>query len=138
MLVSLLTLFSIGAGPSTDFEVRLLADKQRTATLQALATDGTITLGETKIAGNDWYSLRRVPGQLPAWPRSPHVELVNGDRITGTVISSDGNSLRLSLPGRGPEQIVRIPLSAMRAAWITRRPEDDPAWLIAPRKRDVI
>src|SRR5262249_55045054 len=59
-------------------------------------------------------------------------------RITGTIVSADGDSLRLLLPIRGPEQILRIPLSALRAAWITRRPEDDPAWLTGPRKRDVI
>jgi hypothetical protein len=138
MLVSVLTLFAIGADPSTNFEVRLLADKPRTANLQALASDGTITVAGVKIVGDEWYSVRRSPGLLPPWPRGPHIELVNGDRITGTVVSADGDSLRLSLPVRGPEQIVRIPLSALRAAWITRRPEDDPAWLFAPRKRDVI
>jgi hypothetical protein len=138
MFVFVLTVLAIAAIPSTDFELRLLVDKPRTANLQALASDGTITLGGAKIAGDEWYSARRVPGLLPPWPRGPHVELVNGDRITGTVVSADGGSLRLLLPIRGPEQIVRIPLSALRAAWITRRPEDDPAWLAGPRKRDVI
>ena len=31
-----------------------------------------------------------------------------------------------------------MPLSAVRVLWLVRRPADDPAWLDAPRKRDVI
>jgi hypothetical protein len=90
------------------------------------------------VPAADWYCLRRAAAAQPDWPRAAHVELVIGDRIRGTVVSADGDALRLRLELPGKEQFMRIPLSALRVAWLGRRPADDPAWLNAPRKRDVI
>lgn len=120
------------------FEVRTAAGP-KAGELQSIAADGTVKLsgGGTAAAGS-WYGLRRAPGALPDWPREPHAELVNGDRVRGTVAAADGDAVRLRLNLPGPEQTVRLPLSALRAVWLTRRPADDPAWLTGPRKRDVL
>jgi hypothetical protein len=140
MFAGAFIVFSILCGQMpAEFEIRTLHDKPQVAAMQSIGADGTINLnGDLTIASGEWYSLRRVPGTLPDWPRAPHVELTNGDRIRGTIVSSDGDAVRLLLPIPGPEQIIRLPLSALRVAWLTRRPVDDPAWLVAPRKRDVI
>jgi NPCBM/NEW2 domain len=129
-----------GAGPG-GFEVRTAGEGRAVVEVQSVAADGTITLaGGKAVPGADWYSLRRLPTLLPPWPRGPHAELVNGDRVAGAVASADGDAarLRVSLPGR-PDQALRLPLSAVRAVWLTGPPDgDDPDWLAAPRKRDVI
>src|SRR3954453_5104855 len=139
LLFALLTA-TAGAAPG-DFEIRATGDGRLMAEIQSVATDGTVALaGGKTVAGGDWYSLRRTPAVLPAWPRGPHAELVNGDRIPGAVVSADGDAIRLqvSLPGR-PAQVLRLPLSAVTAVWLTGRPDaDDPDWLAGPRKRDVI
>ncbi|MBO0696989.1 MAG: hypothetical protein J2P46_01215, partial [Zavarzinella sp.] len=133
-------IFVSGAGP-TDFEIRTTADAPQAAEIQAVGADGAINLASGKtVPAGQWYSLRRSPGILPAWPRGPHVELGIGDKVAGTVASADGDAIRLqvSFPGR-PAQPLRFPLSAVRVAWLTSRPEsDDPDWLAGPRKRDVI
>lgn len=134
-----LLVFAITCGQvPAEFEVRLLGDKPHSGAVNTLDSDGTLNIGGEKIKGSDWYSLRRSAGVLPDWSRQPHVELVNGDRIRGSIVSADGDAIRLLLPLAGPAQIIRIPFSALRAAWLTRRPEDDPAWLNSPRKRDFI
>lgn len=124
---------------SAQFEVRLVAGGSRAVSIKAIAGDGALSLeGGARIAGSDWYSVRRLPGVLPPWPRSPHIELVGGDRIAGAMVGADGDSVRWLLPLRGPEQAIRLPISAVRVAWLVRGPDEDPAWLIATRKRDVI
>lgn len=130
-------LAACGQAPA-GFELRAAAGP-KAGEVQSVAADGTVTLaGGDTVAGGIWYGLRRTPGILPDWPREPHAELVNGDRIRGTVAAADGDAVRLRLALPGPEQTVRLPLSALRAVWLTRRPADDPGWLAGPRKRDVI
>jgi hypothetical protein len=133
-LVSVVLICSQAA---SEFEIRTIGRAIRSARLDAMTADGSLTIAGEKTAAGEWYSLRRSPGILPDWPRLPHVELVNGDRIRGTVTEADGDLLRLKLAIPGKEQVVRFPLSALRVAWLARRPIDDPAWLTAPRKRDV-
>jgi NPCBM/NEW2 domain len=136
-LFALLTL-AVGHAPRTDFEIRTVTGEARHAEVQRLK-DGSITLkdGES-IAGKEWYALHRASAALPDWPCVPHVELVNGDRFVGTVTGSDGDKLRLRLAIPGPMQEITIPLSALRVAWLVRRPESEPKWLDGPRSRDVL
>jgi hypothetical protein len=107
--------------------------------LRAVSADGSIAVGEIKVMPGEWYSLRGSRTALPPWPRAPHADLTTGDRVTGTVIDADDTSLRLRPAGDGPDQVVRLPLSSLRAVWLTTRPADEsePAWLAAPRKRDL-
>ena len=91
------------------------------------AADGSVAVGDKTVAGGEWYSVRRADAALPPWPRAPHVELTNGDRLVGTVNEADGDALRLArgFPGEA-DKLVRFPLSALRAVWLTppagRRP----------------
>jgi len=131
-----LFLLAIGAQPLVGFDVRPIVGEPVTGEVQSLATDGSLTVDGKVFAAGEWYSARRAGG-LPGWPRAPHVELTTGDRLVGTAIDADGDVLRLRIAG---DQLVRFPLSSMRAVWLTTRPADaaDPEWLTAPRKRDVI
>jgi hypothetical protein len=90
-----------------------------------------------KIAGADWYALRRATGLLPSWPRGSHVELLIGDRIAGKLQNADSDAVHWRLNFDGKEQVVRIPISSLRVAWLTRSPDVEPDWLGGPRKRDV-
>ena len=129
----------IGGHVDGEFALRFVGTTPRDVSVATVAADGSLTLADgQKIAAGDWCSLRRLQRVLPDWPRDPHIELVNGDRICGTVVGADGDALRIRLAIPGADQILRFPLSALRAVWFTRRPQDDPDWLIAPRKRDVI
>jgi hypothetical protein len=137
-LATLSLLATCGQAPA-GYEIRTIGGEPRTGEVQAVAADGNVTLGGgTTIPGGDWYTLRRLPGVLPPWPRQPHLELVSGDRLRGTVAAADGDVLRLQLALPGPEQTLRFPLSALRVVWLSRRPADDPEWLAGPRKRDVV
>jgi hypothetical protein len=136
---SLILLQLTCAQSAGEFEIRVIGGTSRTVKVESIASDGSLTVaGGDKVAAGDWYSLRRSPGVLPDWPRSAHIELTNGDRVCGTIAGADGDALRLRLPIPGKEQVLRFPLSALCVAWLVRRPLDDPAWLNAPRKRDVI
>src|SRR4051812_40228744 len=127
-----LLMLAVSGQPASDFEVRTLAGAPTTGDVQSVAADGSLTVGEKAIPAGEWYSARRAGRPLPAWPRAPHAELTGGDRLAGTVVEADGDALRvrLALPG-APEQVVRFPLSSLRAVWLTTRPADDPdpAWL---------
>jgi hypothetical protein len=131
----LLMLVSSGQAPEP-IDVRMLAGDPAAGHLQSVAAGGSVKVGDRTVAAGEWYSLRRTGGVLPAWPRAPHVELTTGDRIVGTAAEADGDALRLRLPS---DQTVRLPLSSIRAVWLTTRPagEPDPDWLAGARKRDV-
>lgn len=130
----------IGGQAGTGVEVRTLGGEPVTGVLHALAADGSLTIGDKTLSGGEWYSIRRTGGVLPPWPRAPHAELTNGDRVVGVVSEADGDvlKLRVSFPGER-DQLLRFPLSSLRAVWQTTRPADDPDpnWLAAPRKRDL-
>ena len=137
---TLLLLLATAGRAGSDFEVRTLAGEPAVGAVRSLAADGSLEVGDRTIAPGEWYSVRRANVPLPAWPRLPHAELNSGDRVVGTVAGGDGDAIRLRLgvPGRD-EQVVRFPLSAVRAVWLTARPATDgePEWLTGPRKRDL-
>jgi hypothetical protein len=129
------------ADSAATLEVRTISGGPLAVALEGVAADGSVTLADGKrIAGAEWYSLRRTPGVLPAWPRDAHAEFNNGDRVRGSVAGADGDALRLTVAWPGtPDQVLRFPLSSLRALWLRTRPDDaEPAWLTLARKRDVI
>jgi len=129
------------ADRATQFEVRVYDGEPVRGSFETMGAGGTLTFADGKaISGGDWYCMRRTPGVLPPWPREPHVELTNGDRIRGVIASADGDSLRLAVAWPGvPDQILQFPISSVRVTWLRSGPPDaEPAWLAGPRKRDVI
>jgi len=138
--VTFLLMLAVNGEGATGFEIRTLAGDPKTGEVQAVAADGSLTVGDRAIPAGEWYSVRRAGHPQPPWPRGPHAELTGGDRVAGTVAAADGDALRLRLALAGaPEQLVRVPLSSLRAVWLTTPPADeaDPEWLSAPRKRDL-
>jgi hypothetical protein len=100
--------------------------------------DGAIALADGKtIASGQWYSLRARGMALPDWPRTPHVEFVSGDRLTGRVVSSDGDRLHIESSAFGLAQKLSFPLSAVRVIWLGRKPVHEPRWLAESRPRDL-
>ena len=132
---------AIGAPPA-DFRALTLAGDGPTGSLSAMGADGGVTIAGRALAAGEWYSLRRAGVPLPPWPRAAHAEFANGDRVVGAAIESDGSTLHFRPDfGPGPAAVaVRFSLSAVRALWV--RPhdagDDDPAWLSAVRRTDVI
>jgi NPCBM/NEW2 domain len=129
------------ADPAAQFEVRVYDGEPVRGSVETMGAGGTLTFTDTKaISGGEWYGMRRAGVVLPPWPRDPHVELTNGDRIRGAIRSGDGDSLRLTVIWTGvPEQVIQIPVSSTRVAWLRGgAPDAEPAWLAGPRKRDVI
>jgi NPCBM/NEW2 domain len=129
------------ADPVTQLEIRVYEGEPVRGSFETMGAGGTLTFADGKaISGGDWYGMRRATGVLPPWPREPHVELTNGDRIRGVIASADGDSLRLTVAWPGvPDQILQFPISSVRVAWLRSGPPDaEPAWLSEPRKRDVI
>jgi NPCBM/NEW2 domain len=103
----------------------------------SLAADGSLALdGGISIVAGEWYSLRRTDKPLPSWPRGPHAELTNGDRLAGSLVSADGDAVMFT-PTVASDHKLRFPLSALRVIWNSRPDEREPAWLNAPRRRDV-
>lgn len=84
----------------------------------------------------------RREAPLPAWPRAAGAILVNGDRIPGELLLGDDAAVILKC-GLNPKGL-RVPLSAIRALWLTPVPADTPdfpdrySWLDANRKTDVV
>jgi len=76
---------------------------------------------------------------LPPWPKGAHAEFNNGDRVRGAVAGADGDNIRLALSWPGvPDQVLRFPLSSLRAVWLRGRADEiDATWLSSPRKRDA-
>src|SRR5947209_10454294 len=132
---SLLLMLAVSGQATPTMEARTVSGEPASGELRAIASDGSIKLGDRTIAAGEWYSLRRTPGVLPPWPRDPHVELTSGDRIVGTIAEADGDALRLHLPAEPADQTIRLPLSSLRAVWTRSRPADepDPEWLTGPR-----
>jgi len=128
------------ADPRPEFELKVIVGQPLIGSPTSVKADGTVTIADDKVtAVGDWYSLRRIGTVMPPWPKSAHVEFNNGDRVRGTIAGADGDALQLtlSLPGT-PDQLLRFPLSSLRAIWFRNREDDsDPAWLAAPRKRDA-
>jgi NPCBM/NEW2 domain len=129
------------ADTPAQFEIRVFDGDPVQATVETMGAGGTLTVADGKaISGGNWYCMRRSSGVLPSWPREPHVELTNGDRVRGTVSSADGDSLRLTVSWAGaPDQVLQFPISSVRVAWLRSKSNDtEPTWLTGPRKRDVL
>jgi NPCBM/NEW2 domain len=138
LTISILLAMSICGDSTPEFEVRCIDGKARSGAVASLAADGSLALdGDKSIVAGEWYSLRRTDKPLPSWPRGPHAELTNGDRVVGSVVAADGDAIVFA-PAGAADQKLRFPLSALRDVWNSRPDDREPAWLSAPRRRDVI
>jgi hypothetical protein len=137
--LAVLLLLSVGGQVSSGFDVRTMSGEPLTGGLESIGADGLLVVGEHTVTTGEWYSLRRRNTALPPWPRSPHAELTTGERVVGAVSEADGDALKLRLGASGGEQTVRLPLSSLRAVFLTTRPAEDPEpdWPTAARKRDL-
>jgi hypothetical protein len=129
-------IFTLSQSAENRFEVRTVDSHPKAVDLRVLKGGKIETVAEGSMESDKWYSLRRGT-VLPDLPSDPHVELANGDRIVGTVVASDGDTLTIRLPIAGKEQTIKVPLSAVRVAWLTRQSAEPPRWLDKPRARDV-
>jgi hypothetical protein len=124
------------------------SDDRATGTLVRLTRTWSATLktqtDETTV--RDVLSLRRPDRPLPPFPTGPHLVTTVGDRIAGTLVGGDGQSLQFRPSGirEKPEKAWKVPLSSAVAVWLTETPADtppDPArydWLAGNTNRDVL
>jgi hypothetical protein len=99
-----------------------------TGPLQELASDWSVRLGGDKpvqVKGGDLLALRRSGQRLPGFDLGePHLVLVNGDRVRGTVLRLDGEKVQFGFPPQvGDGKPVAVPLSALSVIWLA--PPDD-------------
>jgi hypothetical protein len=90
--------------------------------------------------------IRRNDRAIPPSPTGPHVVTTTGDRIAGTVLGGDVNSIRV-LPGAyalKPDQAWRIPITSTVVAWLVETPANTPLdarrydWLAAVKNQDAV
>ena len=100
--------------------------------------------GETSV-GNV-ISLRRADYLLPPFPTGPHLVTTTGDRIAGTLVGGDGQSLRI-LPSAlklKSSEAWKVPLSSAVVLWLVDMPANTPLdtrcydWLMGLKNSDVL
>jgi hypothetical protein len=113
-----------------------------------LNPDFSVTLagtdGQQKTV-KDVYSLRRLDRALPSPPTGPQLITTTGDRVAGTLLGGDVQSLRYMPTGikLNNEHAWKVPLSSTAVVWLTTLPADTPFdptqydWLPGRRNRDV-
>jgi NPCBM/NEW2 domain len=148
-MLALLLAIAAAAPPDADAFVAVSpADDRPAGKLVRLTRGFTATLatrtGETTVPGV--LSLRRPDRPLPPFPTGPHLVTTAGDRIAGTLLGGDGESLRF-LPSAvrlKTEQAWKVPLPSAAVVWLADTPADtppDPArydWLAGVQNRDVL
>jgi hypothetical protein len=148
MVILLLTLLLAAPNDVPAFVVDSPADERPTGQLLRLTRAFTASLksskSETTIA--NVISLRRVGHALPPFPTGPHIVTTTGDRIVGTLVGGDGQSLRF-LPSTlklKPSEAWQVPLSSVVVLWLTDIPAHAPLdanrsdWLAELKNRDVV
>jgi hypothetical protein len=91
-------------------------------------------------------SLRRSDLPLPPLPTGPQLATTAGDRIAGSLVGGDAQTLRFRPSGllTKSDEAWKVPLSAATVLWLAATPADtpvDPArynWLGDVRNRDVL
>ena len=137
LLGAILLLFSADEKPP-QFRLSTLVGEPVVTSLKALTSSGELTTDEMKQPAGSWYALRQIGKPLPPWPTQPHLQFANGDRLCGTLVELDSDALRWRMVDG--ETILRFPLSALTAIWFTPSTADaeTPAWLSAPRAKDIV
>jgi hypothetical protein len=117
-------------------------------TIVRLNPDGTATVategGEVRIT--DLVSVYRTDKPVLPPPTGPHLITTAGERIAGTLIGGDAQTLRFRPTGilLKPTEAWTVPFSAVAVLWLTTTPAEtplDPArydWLGENRNRDVL
>jgi hypothetical protein len=144
----LLSLLLTAPGDAPRFDVHSPLDEPPSGQLARLTRDFTATLKTTDgpKAVADVISLRRTDCVLPAFPTGPHLVTTAGDRIVGTLIAGDSQSLQFRPTGVGlkPGQAWKVPLSSAVVLWLTDTPANTPLdasryeWLAELKNQDVL
>jgi hypothetical protein len=123
------------------------ADERRSGRIVQLNPDFSVVLTaglqETKI--KDVFSLRRTDRPLLSPPTGPHLITTTGDRIAGSLLGGDAQSLKYLPSGLNlkVDDAWKVPLSWAAVVWLTATPADTPIdpmrydWLAGNRNRDV-
>ena len=106
----------------------------------------TIQDGNRERTIRDVISLRRSDRVLPPPPIAPQLITTTGDRIAGTLLGGDAQSLKFLPSGvkTKNDEPWKVPLASATVLWLTAIPADtslDPArydWLVGNRNRDVV
>lgn len=134
--------------PEPTFAVVGAGDKRPVGQLVKLSQDFVASVvgrdGQSTV--NDILSLRRTDIPVPSFPTGPHLITAGGDRIAGSLVGGDAQSLRFRPSGilMKSDQAWRVPLSAAAALWLKTTPADTPVdvtqydWLTDVRNRDVL
>jgi len=114
--------------------------------VRSLSDNGEVSLGEAKVKGDAWVSLRRAGQRLPVEPDGPQLILTNGDRfpLAFDKLALSDEKVTLVHPLLGDGKGVSISLAAVVVLWV--HPLDDggePARVrrqltTAKRTRDVL
>ena len=136
-----LVMLAVSGQPAPGSRSARSSGSRRSVRFDTVAADGSLTVGDKAVPAGEWYSVRRAGRPLPPWPRAPHAELTGGDRVAGTVVGGRRRRPPASAGSwrRAGASSFASPCPSLRAVWLTTRPADDPdpAWLAAPRKRDL-
>jgi len=144
----LLALSLTAPNDTPGFDVVSTAIERQSGSLVRLTRIFTASLkspgGEQTVA--NVISLRRAGQTLPPFPTGPHIITTGGDRIAGTLIGGDGQSLHF-LPSAlklKPAEAWKVPLSSAVVLWLTDTPAHTPldthryGWLAELKNRDVV
>lgn len=111
--------------------------------VRALSPDAGLKLGDRDaIPAGELVAVRRADRARPGFPRGPQVILANGDRVRGTVVGGDRQSVTVRAGASGTEW--KVPISALAAVWVNPPPADTPAeparypWVEPGRRRDAV
>jgi sRNA-binding regulator protein Hfq len=125
------------------FIARSASGATATGPLRSIGENWSVELGNTRIAGEELLSLRRVGVSLPEFPIGMHVVLANGDHLPGQVEALAGESLRFR-PAWGTDNTLKLPLTRVSLLWLvppdgTRHADTLRRRLMAgKRKRDTV
>jgi hypothetical protein len=104
------------------FTLDTASGKSVKGALRELGAGWSARLGDARVDGADFVTLRRDGAPLPPRPDGEHVVFANGDRLPGTVGDLDGERLGFRL-GR---EALSLPLSALSVVWLATPDGADP------------
>jgi hypothetical protein len=144
-------LAAVVAAPLADepqFVATSPADERPAGKLVRLTPEfiATVSTKGGEVTVKDVFGLRRSDVPLPALPTGPHLLTTSGDRIAGTLLGGDGQSLRFRPSGllMKPGEAWKVPLSSAAVVWLAATPADTPPdqsrydWLGDSHNRDVL
>jgi hypothetical protein len=145
-MIATTLLFACFASADADaaFAATSPSDEQPIGRLVRLTADGSAVLAtaEGDAAVRNVISLRRTALPLPPLPRGPVLLTTSGDRIPGTLLGGDDQTLRFRPACCEGEW--NVPVSSIALVWLAKPPAETPfdlarySWLPASRNRDLV